>query len=86
MLRHRRVGRQGVDGDGDLHPAHAVTVAAYEVVGLGLVKQDEVLAGAPVSGEAVHGAVVVSDLVHLEHVVLALQVPERCKRRRQIRK
>lgn len=69
-----------MDGDGDLHSVLAVAVAADEVVGLGLVEEDEVLAGAPVSGEAVHGAVVVPRLVHLEHVELVLGVPERCDR------
>lgn len=72
-------GVEGVDdGDRDLHAAEAEAVAADEVVGLGLVEGDEVLAGAPVAGEAVHGAVVVPRLVHLEHVVHVLLVPEGC--------
>lgn len=65
-----------MDGDGDLHPALTVTVAANEIVFLGFGEEDEVLAGGPVAGEAVHGAVVVAGLVHLEDVVLVLDVPE----------
>ncbi|ONK70469.1 uncharacterized protein A4U43_C05F34040 [Asparagus officinalis] len=50
-----------MDGDGDLHPALTVTVAANEIIFLGFGEEDEVLAGGPVAGEAVHGAVVVAD-------------------------
>jgi len=67
-----------VDGDGDLHALQAEAVAADEVVAAGLGERDEVLAGGPVAGDPVHGAVVVPRLVHLEHVVRPLLVPERC--------
>lgn len=70
---------EGVNNDGDLHAAEAVPVSADEVVGLGLVERDEVLAGAPVAGEAVHGAVVVAGPVHLENVVHLLLVPKGCR-------
>lgn len=66
-----------MDGDGDLHALQAEAVAADEVVAAGLGERDEVLAGGPVSGDPVHGAVVVPRLVHLEHVVRPLLVPER---------
>lgn len=72
------VVRQRVDGDGDLHALQAEAVAADEVVAAGLGERDEVLAGGPVAGDPVHGAVVVPRLVHLEHVVRPLLVPERC--------
>lgn len=72
------VVRQRVDGDGDLHALQAEAVAADEVVAAGLGERDEVLAGGPVAGDPGHGAVVVPRLVHLEHVVRPLLVPERC--------
>jgi len=72
------VVRERVDGDGDLHALQAEAVAADEVVAAGLGERDEVLAGGPVAGDPGHGAVVVPRLVHLEHVVRPLLVPERC--------
>lgn len=75
------VVRERVDGDGDLHALQAEAVAADEEVAAGLRERDEVLPGGPVAGDPVHGAVVVPRLVHLEHVVRPLLVPERCTRR-----
>lgn len=72
------VVRERVDGDGDFHALQAESIAADEVVAAGLGERDEVLAGGPVAGDPGHGAVVVPRLVHLEHVVRPLLVPERC--------
>lgn len=70
--------RERVDGDGDLHAGLAEAIAADEEVAARVGERDEVLAGCPVAGDPVHGAVVVPRLVHLEHVVRPLLVPERC--------
>lgn len=67
-----------MDEDGDLHAVEALAVPADEVVPLGLVEQDEVLAAAPVAGGSFGRAVVVACPVHSEHVVLVLLVPKRC--------
>lgn len=64
--------------DGHLHAIKALTVPTYEVISLGLVEQDEVFTAGPVAGRTIRGAVVVTCLVHLEHVVLVLLVPECC--------
>lgn len=67
-----------MDEDRDLHAVEALAVPADEVVPLGLVERDEILAAAPVAGGSVRRAVVVACLVHFEHVVLVLLVPKRC--------
>lgn len=67
-----------MDKDGDLHSAEAAAIAADEVVALGLVEENEILAAAPISGGPLRRAVVVPRLVHLKHVVLRFLVPKRC--------
>jgi hypothetical protein len=72
------VVRERVDSDGDLHALQAEAVAADKVVAAGGGEWDEVLAGGPVAGDPSHGAIVVPRLVHLEHVMRPLLIPERC--------
>lgn len=69
-----------------LHPAEAAPIPTYEIVPLGLIQEDEVLAGGPVPGGAVGRAVIVARLVHLEHVVLGLLVPESCSKEKGLKR
>lgn len=75
-LRRGRVHRQRTDTDGNLHPIEAETIATNKVVRTCSIEKDEILAGAPVPGDAGERAVVVAGLVHLEDVVHVLHVPE----------
>lgn len=66
--------RQRVNDDGDLHAGVAEPGAANEVVALGLVKEYEILAAAPVAGRPFCRTVVVPSLIHLKHIVCVLLV------------
>lgn len=79
MRGRDRRGRKGNDLDGDLHAGEAQAIAADEVIVSGSSQGDEILAGAPISGDPIHRAVVVTRPVHLEHVVRVLLVPESCR-------
>ena len=64
--------------NGHLHAIKTLSIATNEVVPLGLVERDEVLATAPISRRPLYCAVVVSCLVHLKHIVLVLLIPKCC--------
>jgi hypothetical protein len=79
--RRRGRRRQLLGLDGEAHPAEAVSVAADEVVGLGLVELEREAAALAVVVDGVAGvALVVPGLVHLHYVRLPRRVVEHCAR------
>lgn len=65
-----------MDKNRDLHPTEALTIATNEVIPLGLIEGYEILAATPIPNSPFCGAVVITSLVHLKHIVLVLHVPK----------
>lgn len=78
MISSRRLRRRSkrMNKNRNFHAIEALAIATNEVIPLGLIKKYEILAWAPIPCSSFCGAVVITSLIHLKHIVLVLLVPK----------
>lgn len=68
--------RKRMNNNSNFHSTKTTTGSTYEEVTLGLCKENEIFATAPVPSCILYRTIVVPCLVHLKHIVLVFRVPE----------